>query len=310
MHGIMTLFLTLFSKLIPLLAIILLGWVAGCRLHVKKESVATLLLYILAPVIVFHGAYTAELNAGIAILPAFFFLSACLFGFTGLFIGRFLWKDNTRNIFAYTVGTGNTGYFGIPVALALLGDASLSAVVLSTMGLIFYENSVGFFLTARGHYSVRDSIWKVARLPSLYALLLGLAINALHITLPEGYPAIAQNFRGAYTVLGTMMVGLGMSGQALAIDWKFLSSCFLTKFILWPVYAFGFVLLDGQMLHTLTPMMHTVVLLLSIMPMAANTVVVATALNVQPGKAAFAVLVSTLFALVYIPLVLALSGMY
>lgn len=304
----MDLFLPLFFKLLPLLIIIAAGFAAGRFLRVEKESIALLLLYILTPVIVFHGAYTTTLGVGIIVLPLFFFLSACLFSFVASLAGKALWKDNTKNIFAYTAGTGNTGYFGIPVALALLGPGVLGQVVLATIGLIFYESSVGFYVTARGNYSIRQSVMKVIGLPSLYALLIGLALNGADIGLPEGYTAVADSFRGAYTVLGTMMVGLGIGSEKLKIDGKFLAACFFAKFLLWPLYAFAFVTLDRTTLHLLTEEARTILLLLSVMPMAANTVVVATALNVQPGKAALGVLLTTLFALVYIPLMLTIIG--
>jgi predicted permease len=53
-------------------------------------------------------------------------------------------KDSTKNILAFAAGTGNTGYFGIPAATALFGDAALSPVVLCILGVILYEHSVGF----------------------------------------------------------------------------------------------------------------------------------------------------------------------
>ncbi|MSR67467.1 hypothetical protein EXS65_01395 [Candidatus Peribacteria bacterium] len=301
----MTVFLILLGKLLPLYAVIVLGYISGRVLKVHKESIAILLLYVLSPIIVFHGAFTTELNFGIAILPVFFLLSAYLFSGLAYALGGKVWSDSTRNIFAYTAGTGNTGYFGIPVAMALLGPEVLGPVVLATMGLVLYESTLGFYITAKGTYSPRESLRKLLRLPSLYALIAGLLMNAGTVQLPESYFSLADNFRGAYSILGMMIIGLGVSGfKTLAWDWSFLGLSFLTKFILWPLYSLLFTSLDAQSWHLLTPTMHSIVILLSLTPMAANTVVLATALNVKPEKAALGVLLTTLFALFYIPLAL------
>ncbi len=301
----MSLFLVLLAKLLPLYAVIALGYIAGRILKVQKESIAILLLYVLSPVIVFHGAFTTELNLGIVLLPVFFLVSAYVFCAIAYTVGGKVWSDSTRNIYAYSAATGNTGYFGIPVAMALLGPEVLGQVVLATMGLVLYESTLGFYITAKGTYSARESLRKLAGLPSLYALLLGLLMNAGSVHLPESYFSLADNFRGAYSILGMMIIGLGVSGiKTLRCDWKFIGLSLFTKFLLWPLYALLAVTLDTHFWHLLTPSMHSIVILLSLTPMAANTVVLATALNVKPEKAALGVLSTTLFALFYIPLVL------
>lgn len=58
---------------------------------------------------------------------------------------------------------------------------------------------------------------------------------------------------------------------------------------------------DTTYLHFCTPLMHQVMFLLSIVPLAANTVALATELKAEPEKAATSVFFSTLFVLFYIP---------
>jgi malate permease and related proteins len=63
----------------------------------------------------------------------------------------------------------------------------------------------------------------------------------------------------------------------------------------------AFIALDRGFLHFYTTVIHQVMVLASIVPLAANTVAIATELKTQPEKAALAVLLSTVFALFYIP---------
>ena len=115
---------------------------------------------------------------------------------------------------------------------------------------------------------------------------------------------IMVSFRGAYSVLGMMMIGLGLASiNRFSIDYLFLGLTFLEKFILWPFIIFLVLVLDNLWLRLYTPAIHKVLVLLSIVPLAANTVAFATELKAEPEKAALAVGLSTLFALFYIPLI-------
>ena len=69
----------------------------------------------------------------------------------------------------------------------------------------------------------------------------------------------------------------------------------------WPARVGTLVLLDRTVTHCYAPEVHQVMILLAAVPLAANTVAVATELKTEPEKAALAVLLSTLLALVTIP---------
>jgi predicted permease len=66
------------------------------------------------------------------------------------------------------------------------------------------------------------------------------------------------------------------------------------------------ILIDIRWLHLFNPLIYHVLALLAIVPLAANTVAYATQLNAHPEKAAVTVLASTLWALIYIPLIMSL----
>lgn len=303
----MELFWSIFLKILPLYGLMCLGYIAGKVAGVHRESVARILLYILSPIIVFHGAVTADLSAGSFALPTMLAALSCVLAVIAFLVGSKIWRDGTANIFAYAAASGNTGYFGIPVTIAVLGEHALSAAVLCTMGLILFENSVGFYYVARGSFTAKESIRRLATLPSIHALILGGAINIMGVDLPATYDTFIGNARGAYTILGSMMVGLGMTGlQRLVLDGRFLSLSIGAKFIVTPLATCGLVWLDAHTFQLLTPLMQDAARLLSLMPIATNTVVLASALNVQPGKAAVAVITSTLLALLIIPLMLSM----
>ena len=295
----------LLTKLLPLYALILLGVLAGKRLYVQKESIAPLLIYIIAPIVILDATVAAPLRTAVLSLPVVFFLIACVLCLVFYALGSRLWQGAEKNILAFTAGSGNTGYFGIPLTLVLLGDQAFVLAALATLGMILYENSVGFYMAARGSVTSRQAIGKVLRLPSLYTFIIGVLLNAGGLHFSGIVQTTLGNVRGAYIVLGMMMVGLGLAQVTrLSFDLKFTAMAFLAKFVAWPAVIVVLIMTDRQFFGLFNPTTNHVLLLLSLVPLASNTVAFATQLRVQPEKAAVAVFLSTLFSLLYIPIMI------
>ncbi len=299
----MAVFWTLFVKILPLYLTIGLGYISGKYLHVKKEMIAPLLIYIIVPIIIFNGVATTPLTLQHISLPFVFFLLCCIICFLFLWLSSLIWQDATKNILAFTAGTGNTGYFGLPVAVALFGKPLMGLVVFAILGITLYENTVGFFIVARGRNSIQKSVLKVVKLPTRRALAAGVLVNLISVHLGGVYSNSVNNFSGAYIVLGMMLIGLGMADICWSsVDIRFLGMAFLAKFFAWPFLMTLVVFLDENLFHFYSRDVYQIMILMSIVPLAANTVSYATELRTQPEKAAVAVLLSTLFALFYIPL--------
>lgn len=260
----MDVFFSLFVKIIPLYFIIALGFVAGRFLSTQRETVARLLIYIVAPVVIFNSVLTTKLSLNVLSLSLLFFVLCSLMCLFTYFFAKKIWQDATKNIVAFTAGTANTGYFGLPVAMALFGADIAGLVVI---------------------------------------FILGVVINLMGVTLGESWFDFAVLFRGAYSVLGMMLIGMGLSSiKKFEIDFKFVSVVLVMKFIVWPLVALAVVIVDSKYFHFFDLRIYKVMMLMSIVPLAANSVAFATELKVHPEKTAVAVLISTVVALFYIPL--------
>lgn len=305
----MKIFFIILFKLIPLYAMILLGYISTRYFKVAKEHIAKLLIYVVSPVVVFYGTYNSQISFAYLSLPILFFVLCSAIALAFFQIGTWFYKqDPTKNLLALSAGTANSGYFGLPVALFLFGDQVLSLVVVAVLGFQLFESSLGFYLTAKGQHSVRESVLKVLRLPTLYALFAGLLFNYLNIPIENFVEDIASSFKGAYTVLGMMIIGMGLAAvQIRQVDFSFLAFTFLAKFVVWPVIVLAIVFFDKNFLHWYNQSIYNIFILMSIVPLAANTVALSSELNVYPDKAALAVLLSSLFALFFIPL---MSGLF
>ncbi len=298
--------LALLYKLLPLYVTVALGWVAGRYLDASGRHIAGIMMYIVTPSVVFAGVMNAPLSPEVVLLPFLTFTLCSLLGLLHLWLAKRWLHDGSANLIPLSVGTGNTGYFGIPVALLLFGEQGLSIYIVCMLGTTLFENSVGFYLAARGRFGVRDCLRKVLRLPSLYAFFLAVLLNYSGLSIPEAFVPLFDNLRGAYSILGMMIIGMSiLSFQGLAGNLRFTGLAFFGKFISWPVAALLFWWLDSQFLQIYDVAVYRAILLISITPIAANTVVIATLLDTSPQQVAGTALLSTLVALVYIPLMIA-----
>lgn len=292
------------AKLAPLYLLVWLGYISGKKLRVNKESVADLLLFVIAPIVVLNGVMTTKLSWTVIAIPFAYFVIACVMGILFYVSTKRIWPGTERNILAFSSGAGNVGYFGLPLVLAVLGEPALGIAILIVFGSILYENTVGFFLVSKSDVSVKKAIVKVLLMPRLHAFVVGVILSLLSVEVPELLKDFFSSARGAYSVLGMMLVGLGISGITKAsVDYKFILSAFIPRFIIWPCISITFILLDAHFFNIYTKDVHAVFLLLAAVPMASNTVAYASLQGGHSDKTALSVLVSTIVALVLVPLV-------
>lgn len=306
----MNLFFILLGKISPLYLNIALGYILTRYLKVKRDFIALLLIYILGPIVIFFATLSIEINLQLIFLPLFVFIFGSTIAFYILKRYKRDWSDASINTLAFTCGTGNTGYFGIPLAMILLSPESANIFIFATLASLLYENTTGFYVTAKGSFTARQSIMKVIKLPLLYAFIAGVSLNILGVRTPEIIIPYFEGFKWAYGILGMMMLGMGMKGFNLKedLDKKYLKVAYFYKFIFWPASILFIIFIDKNFIGFLNVEIYKVLFLFSVVPLAGNTVTLAVLLKARPEKASFTVLLSTLISVLYIPIALIIYG--
>jgi len=306
----MNLFLILLSKISPLYLNIIVGYILTKYLKVRRDYVAFTLIYILGPAVIFFATLSIEINFQLLFLPIFVFVFGSSIAFFILYRYKNEWKDASINTLAFTCGTGNTGYFGIPLAMILLSPQNANIFIFATLASLFYENTTGFYVTAKGSFTARVSIIKIIKLPLLYAFIAGLSLNAIGIDVPSFVIPYFEVIKWVFGILGMMMLGMGMKGFNLEedMDKKYIKIAYFFKFIFWPLSILFIIFIDKNFFGLLNEDIYDVLFLFSIVPLAGNTITLAVLLNAKPQKASFTVLLSNLISIIYIPIMLYLYG--
>ena len=306
----MAIFLELFYNLIPLYALIALGWVAGRFYDVDAKSLGSLAIYMLVPVVMFGFIVSTEFKPEFIALPfiVYFLFSTVSIAF--YMLGKQIYPDNRANILGMCAGSGNTGYFGVPVAIMLMPSEWVGIYVFSMLGGILLEGTVTFYITNRGQFTVADSIKKLVRYPAIYAIAAGFIASSVGLQMEGLIGMYWEYFKGAYIVVGMMIIGAALSkSKNLEFSGRFVGLVFLGKFIVFPALTLLFFTLDYAFFGLLQKETRLILFLMAIVPTAANVTAFAAQLNLRPEKVATTVLLGTLFALFYIPFVLILTGM-
>lgn len=307
----MDVFLTLLFNLFPLYVLIALGFVAGRKLGVERDSLARVAIFMCMPIVMF--GFVAQMK----IEPSYFFLTLSMLivhfivGFTMWQVGQKIYPDNRANLLSMCATMGNTGYMGLPVVLLLFGEELAAIYMLLVLSNVLYEATFNYYVAARSQFTVKKSIQKLFSFPVVYAVILGFAVNFSGLALPEVFDTYWHYFKGAYVVLGMMIIGAALAASdKLEIAPRFLGLVFVGKFVLWPMLAGAFIYIDSNILNFFNEDIYKLIVVLSIVPTAANVAAFSAQFNVRPEKAATTILAGTLFALFYIPLVLVLFGLY
>jgi malate permease and related proteins len=291
-------------KLFPLLGIVGLGFIAGRHLRLSSKTLGDLIIYIIAPIFMFGYIATMRFQPAYVLLPVLMCFLAFAISFGVYWIGQWIHGHGMdRNLQAAAAGDGNNGYFGVPLFMALFPREDLGLYIWAGIGALIYSFTLSYYFVARTRFNFRKSMDKLLKLPVLYAAVAGLIASACSFKAPDYVMTTLEHFRGTYIVIGMMALGMGLSGvHERLIHWKFLLTAMIVRFGIWPALVLGFIEINRHFLHAFDSSAENVLITLSIVPMAVNTVVFASQVEARTDKIASTVLVSTVVSLAFTPI--------
>ena len=284
-----------------LITISIIGWGVGKKFELDSKDISTLLVYIISPFVIFYSIIESPANWTYLKFSLGAFLVASLMAVAGLLFARCFWKDSRVNLFGFAAGTGNTGYFALPLILAIFDKTQIAMAIFIIIGINLYEFTVGYLITAKGSLNIKESILKVIKMPILYAAFLGMIFKYLDIQFDEVFLSFLANFKGAYSVLGMMTIGITIAKfSKIEIDWLFSVLALAWKHLIYPVFG----ILIFMFIFPVNKQILQIVALMVATPMAGNVVVISNTLGLHPEKAATSVMLSTMLALITVPIAL------
>lgn len=280
------------------------GFIGQKLLKLNVKSISTMALYLMMPFLTFNTFYTNKLNQEYLYVILFNILLIPILAVITFIVGKIIIADKKR-LSAMLLGTAfpNMGNYGAPVALFAFGTIGFNYAIITMVIQTVFINTIGVFIAAYGgekSTSVRDAFLNMVKMPVLYGVIIGLIFQIMHITLPSN---ILQsiNLMGSAAV-PTVMIILGMQlaeVKAEKFEWKYVYSITMLRMVISPLVTALFV-----SVMPINTTLKDVFILLSAMPIAANTTLLAVQFDTKPNMVSFLTLITTLISLITIPLTL------
>ena len=268
-----------------------------------RQTLADLIMNLTLPPLIFVAVAAdltwEQLTAGIySPLIALLLVVIVMAGALGL--GRLLrWPGPQTRTFSVLCAMPNTGFIGLPVIFAVLGQEGLAYAVLYDLGTTVPLCSFAIWVLA-GRSGSKQS-WKRLINPALLAMVGGLLFNWLGIKLPELVLTPLQIMGNATTPLAMLLMGSMLGGVNLRGRGKRLVRLGLVclgKLIIYPLLAYIVVLP-----FNLPPLARAVALIQAAMPSMASTPVLTQKYGGDNELAVTAVFITTLLSIITLPLV-------
>lgn len=293
-------------SILSIYAFILLGYMAKRTLkdEMNEKGMILLSIYFLQPILSFWGLSSRPIDLTLLEAP-FWYLTISLIGvLLSSIIAFFFFKNDVqeKSIITICVILGNTGNLGIPLGIALFGDASIIYTSMINIANVFIVYTLGVFFYSLGNFSIKQSLFNIIKLPVIWFASLALIMNLLNIKLPSAMKVPLE--MGAYCTMVIQLVIFGMylyTTKLKNTNIKLLSHVSIIKFIITPFIA-GWILYGWL---DLEPMVATIVFLELIVPLAVTNVNLAALYNCKPLDVTMLVFITSL---IFIPFFIAISN--
>jgi len=280
------------GTIVPVFAIIAVGWWFAARRTVDAASLADIALLVTSPALVFSLLAASDLD------PGRFGTLAGGAGFVlvGTGVLAVLWVRTTgapRRGVLLPAMLWNAGNMALPVCRLAFGPEGLEAAAIVFVVMATVQSSFGIWL-AKGAGGFREAL----SLPLLHASVLGLLFSGFEISLPRPIMEPIEML-GAMAV-PLMLLNLGIQLRRLVIaDVHHALAAVAIR--IGGGFAFGLLLTS---LLGLEGVVRDVLMVQSIMPAAVINVVVAQRYDANPALVASAIAIGTLASVFTIPALL------
>lgn len=228
-----------------------------------------------------------------------------------LFVRIFKPKEKDAGVFQFMLLFSNVGFMGYPVLQAIFGEEALFYAAIYNLPFNLLVFTLGIYLID-GNQHTKDSKerrfdWKLFLSPGIMAVIIGLITFLFSISFPKPIQQAIHLVGGLTTPLSMVIVG-GLLAETdikkVFCNGKIYVLCFI-RLILFPFLTWGILQFFTQDLFMLG-----IPVIISGMPVAANTAIMATEYNGNEELGSQGIFLSTLLSIITIPLMVYLLTLF
>ncbi|MDZ7688766.1 MAG: AEC family transporter [Halobacteriales archaeon] len=300
------------QAVLPVLAVAGVGYVLGVYTDVEPKPLSTVTVYVLIPALVFHSLATTEIGGGegtrivlVAVMMTFVMWAVsegvAVFASNGA---------GNRNGLVLAGTFPNTANYGIPLSVFAFPSVGRTTAVLYVVGSTVMLYTVGVYVASRDAAgSSLGAVKRVARLPLVYAVVAGVAVN--FVGFEGGGSSAFETLRlvGDSSIpIMLIVLGVQLARSTTSGAVRDVALANVLRLVVAPIVAVPVVLAFGFT----NPDVARVVVLESSTPVAVSTVILTVEFGGDTDYTATAVLTTTLASVLTVTLLIELlnSGVF
>jgi hypothetical protein len=295
----------------PIFAVVALGWGAGRMRWVTEAGIGALALYAFDVALPALMASLLSRQPLAATLDLRFLVALLGAGLT-VFAGVALLTASRRGTPLRVVGahaqaatTGNLGFLGVPLLLALLGDRAAGPLGMAVLAEVGCLMPLGILLMSLGRErsgAPRGLLREVAGAtlgnPIVIGVVAGAALGFSGARLPSPVERFLSFVGASAGPVALFALGGSLAGRTLGPHWRSIAGVAVAKLAVYPAIAYGFLRAAG-----LASDLLAAGVLIAALPTAANVFVFAERLEAVPERISAEILLSTVLGAVSFPVV-------
>lgn len=298
--------MSVFLSVAAIYAFMAIGFAAKRTFRdLDEKSFVNLSIYFLQPILTFWGLSKAPITVDLAWVGVVYGAIMALLTVVSFLIARMMFDDpKNRSIVTVAAMIGNTGNLGIPLGLALFGEASLLYTTAINLMNVVFVYTAGVFFYSRGEFGIAQSLANIVKLPVLWLAAVAVVLNLAGAAYPAPVEDALQMGAHASMVLQLVIFGVYLYSVRIAqIEVRLNAVVMVFKFVIVPLL--GWLLLQRV---DLPPLIASVILLELVVPLAVANVNLASLYNCRPVTVTGSVLISSVLFVGLLPLFIFLLG--
>lgn len=296
------------DNILPLILFVAIGYLMDRQFHLNVASLTKLTFYVVLPCFIFYSIYSAELDINLLNVFLLCCIQMAILGAVGAFIGR-LRGFTPGKTEAFKNGTmfSNNGNIGVALIALVYTNAPhgagdqfpylAEALAVSTMTLVQMNmtlNTLGLYQAGKGRLSPMDTVRVILHMPVLYTLFAVFTIKYIgfDMTVTPLWP-IFQNCANALVAIVMMALGMQIHRSRISFgDIDAWIGC-VVRLIIGPALAALLIFLWNTFGSGFSNVTSQVILIMSSVPSAVNSVLYAVEFKNYEDFATELVMMST-----------------
>lgn len=179
--------LAIFIRVIlPVFVMIAVGYVAARFLPFDLKTLSRFGLYVLVPCLVFTAMVRTTITAvEFGQILGFYFITTIILTIVSAIAARAMKLDNVAtSSFQLSILFTNCVNIGFPVLLLAYGQSAVDRALVYMIAMQIVLQTYGVYIAASGQAGIRDALKRVAQMPGMYAMALGIVVNTFAIPVP------------------------------------------------------------------------------------------------------------------------------